>query len=147
MDNFKVKEIYEHRRQCLQRLAGTFGRGGIARVAREIDVEANYISRALYPPGRAGKKNIGDELVVKLNEKFPGWLNETFAVPGNHDIDTGAQEPNAPTYAHSNPTIAQVIALMELMDDGDQLKVLGLATHLELERSRAPDTFNERTGT
>ncbi|WP_146122119.1 hypothetical protein [Burkholderia multivorans] len=31
---------------------------------------------ALYPPGKNGRKRIGEETAELLSEKFPGWLSE-----------------------------------------------------------------------
>lgn len=49
-------------------------RGGIAKVARKLGVEPSYLQRCLYPPGKDGRKRIGDTMVLKISELFPGWL-------------------------------------------------------------------------
>ncbi|WP_261541420.1 hypothetical protein [Burkholderia multivorans] len=67
---------YEQRWRALVRLKDQLGRGGAAHIAREIGKEPNYISRALYPPGKNGRKRIGEETAELLSEKFPGWLSE-----------------------------------------------------------------------
>lgn len=71
MDKFEV------RRQALQRLVESIGHGGIARVAGRIGKEPNYVSRMLYPPGKPGKKRIGEDSVDALDAAFPGWLTTT----------------------------------------------------------------------
>lgn len=50
---------FEQRWRALVRLKDQLGRGGAAHIAREIGKEPNYISRALYPPGKDGRKRIG----------------------------------------------------------------------------------------
>lgn len=67
---------YEVRRMALKHLVDGIGRGGIARVAERIGKEPNYISRMLYPPGKPGKKRIGEDSVEALNDAFPEWLKE-----------------------------------------------------------------------
>ena len=76
MKNLPVEKVYEQRRQDLKRLIENMGRGSIAAIAKVIDVEPNYISRALYPPGKDGRKNIGDELVIKLDQHYPQWRQQ-----------------------------------------------------------------------
>jgi len=68
-----MEKIYESRRTDLKSMIDQMGRGAIAKVATDIEVDPNYLSRCLYPPGKKGKKNIGDEMVIKLNEKYPQW--------------------------------------------------------------------------
>jgi len=46
----------EKRRQALVRLKGQFGHGGIARIAKAIGKEPNYVSRMLYPSEKKGAK-------------------------------------------------------------------------------------------
>lgn len=69
MDKFEI------RRLALRRIVDQIGRGGIAQVARNIGREANYVSRMLYPEGKRGKKNIGDELIDAIEAAYPGWLD------------------------------------------------------------------------
>ncbi|MBS1143385.1 MAG: repressor [Proteobacteria bacterium] len=68
-----MEKTYEMRRQHLKTLVDKLGRGGIAAVAKKIDVNASYLSRCLYPPEKAGRKNIGDEIATRLDEHFPSW--------------------------------------------------------------------------
>lgn len=68
-----MEQIYEQRRKDLKAFVAKLGRGGIARISREAEIDASYLSRCLYPPGKDGKKNIGDEIVTKLNTHFPDW--------------------------------------------------------------------------
>ncbi|MDN7658467.1 hypothetical protein [Burkholderia cenocepacia] len=67
---------FEQRWRALVRLKDQLGRGGAAHIAREIGKEPNYISRALYPPGKEGRKRIGEDTAELLDAKFPGWMSE-----------------------------------------------------------------------
>lgn len=68
-----MEKTYESRRLALKALVEKNGRGAIASISKTIEVDASYLSRCLYPPGKAGRKNIGDEIATKLDEKFPRW--------------------------------------------------------------------------
>lgn len=61
---------FEQRWRALVRLKDQLGRGGAAHIAREIGKEPNYISRALYPPGKDGRKRIGEDTAELLDAKF-----------------------------------------------------------------------------
>ncbi|MBR8150025.1 hypothetical protein [Burkholderia vietnamiensis] len=79
---------FEQRWRALVRLKDQLGRGGAAHIAREIGKEPNYISRALYPPGKDGRKRIGEDTAELLDAKFPGWMSEqgwggSNATPGD----------------------------------------------------------------
>lgn len=64
---------YEQRRKALANLVENLGRGGISKIAVMIGKEANYVSRMLYPEGKAGRKRIGEDSVDALDQAFPGW--------------------------------------------------------------------------
>ncbi len=68
MDKFEI------RRAALRKLVDSFGRGGVAHVASKISRTDSYVSRMLYPQGKAGGKNIGEDLADALEREFPGWL-------------------------------------------------------------------------
>ena len=68
-----MEKIYEKRRTDLAAFIKSIGRGAIARISEAADIDASYLSRCLYPPGKAGKKNIGDEIAIKLDQHFPEW--------------------------------------------------------------------------
>lgn len=120
MKNFPVEKIYEQRRQDLKRLIEKMGRGSIASVAKTIDVEPNYISRALYPPGKDGKKNIGDELVIKLDRHYPEWRRRPLQ-KAEHCVE---QERAA-------YLVDELIKIVETLSNDDQQKLIGLATYLK----------------
>lgn len=73
---------FERRRLALKRLTDGIGRGGIARVAKAIGREANYVSRMLYPKGKEGRKNIGDDLIDAIENAYPGWLDDDAEIKG-----------------------------------------------------------------
>lgn len=68
-----MEEIYETRRIALKQMIESMGRGAITQVANRIGVDPSYVSRLLYEDGKKGKKNIGDEIVTKLDEHYPLW--------------------------------------------------------------------------
>lgn len=41
-----------------------------AAFAKIIEVDGSYVSRLLYPPGKAGRKNLGLDTMQKAREKF-----------------------------------------------------------------------------
>lgn len=88
-----MEQIYEKRRANLISLIKRLGHGGTAKIARGIGVDSSYLSRCTYPQGKPGKKNIGDEMVVKLNEKYPDWQSDAEGEAPN------CSEPTAPGYA------------------------------------------------
>ena len=45
MNNGHVEKTYEQRRAALKNLAAQFGYAAIAKIAKEIDVDASYLSR------------------------------------------------------------------------------------------------------
>lgn len=65
---------FEMRRMALKALVDDMGRGGRATVAAQIRKEPSYVSRLLYPPGKEGRKRIGDELVEAITRAYPHWL-------------------------------------------------------------------------
>lgn len=66
---------YEKRRMALQSLVDSLGRGAIASIATAIGKDASYVSRMLYPEGKAGRKRIGEDTEAEITEKFPNWLS------------------------------------------------------------------------
>jgi hypothetical protein len=84
-----MDEIYEERRLALKAMVDSMGRGAIVDIAKNIDVDQSYVSRCLYQPNKPGRKNIGDEMVVRLDEKYPGWRQSTtgFASAVQNDYE------------------------------------------------------------
>ncbi|WP_186163124.1 hypothetical protein [Burkholderia gladioli] len=90
---------FDQRWQALVRLRDRLGRGGAAHIAREIGKEPNYISRALYPPGKEGRKRIGEDTAELLDAKFPGWASQdgwdpTHSTSGMRPSSTEADKPS-----------------------------------------------------
>lgn len=115
---------YEIRRLALKELVDGIGRGGRTEVAKRIDKDPSYVSRLLYPPGKAGRKRIGDELLDALNKAYPTWLHGApqpghraapepvrAATPGGDYIafDLHARAPNS--HPEGMPPVAQRLEL------------------------------------
>lgn len=67
---------YEKRRLLLVAKIDEIGRGGIAKVAKQCDIDATYLSRLLYPEGKAGKKRIGEDIKEKLEKGIGNIFQE-----------------------------------------------------------------------
>lgn len=67
---------FEKRRFALKAIVDEMGRGGRATVAKQIGTSPSYIARLLYPPGKEGRKNIGDEMVDAITRVYPHWLEQ-----------------------------------------------------------------------
>ena len=72
---------YEKRRVALQKLVESIGKGAQAKISEEIGVSASYLSRMLYPEGKKGKKNIGEDTATSISEKYPQWMPLPAATP------------------------------------------------------------------
>jgi phage repressor protein C with HTH and peptisase S24 domain len=84
---------YETRRNLLQRLVDSFGRGGQRQVADKIGVEANYISRLLYPEGKSGKKRIGEDVWDKIVDAFPNFPSDVNSTQPNENAPASSLRP------------------------------------------------------
>lgn len=62
---------YEKRRLLLRSLVDGMGHGAITAIASGSGVDASYVSRMLYEPGRNGRKRIGEDVWDKLSSAFP----------------------------------------------------------------------------
>lgn len=67
---------YESRRLALVQLVKSQPRAGIATVAAKVGKDASYVSRLLYPPGKEGRKRIGEDVWDALIRAFPELLGE-----------------------------------------------------------------------
>ena len=105
-----LMDKYEFRRLAFQRLVDSLEPHGQAKIAKATGITANYLSRMLYQKGKPQKKNIGEDIVEKLTEHYPGWL----------DVDL--------TDVYENPFVArarterehkirEIIAMVREMDD------------------------------
>lgn len=86
----KDEAKFEARRAALQDLADGLGRGGIAHIAARIGKDASYVSRMLYPPGKPGRKRIGEDTVDDLNRAFPNWMR----IASSDNISPSMSAPN-----------------------------------------------------
>lgn len=69
MDKFEI------RRQLLQGLVDSLGRGAIAAIAKKIEKEPSYVSRMLYTEEKAGRKRIGEDTIELLAKAYPEVFN------------------------------------------------------------------------
>lgn len=93
---------FEQRRQALLALRAQLGHGAISQIASRIDVDPSYVSRMLYPEGKAGQKRIGEDNVERLNAAFPGWLEAETG-----ELTTAVSNAPPPGYVrleHLSPT-------------------------------------------
>ena len=124
-----MEEIYKQRREDLLALVKKLGRGSIARISREADIDASYLSRCLYEPPKKGYKNIGDEIVVKLDNKFPEWRgakqNEKIIYTSPNVIYVKTPPP---------PTVIEELVIIVGSISNDGVKALmSYAYHVEKE--------------
>lgn len=110
------------------------GRGGIAKVAKKLEVEPSYLQRCLYPPGKAGRKRIGDAMVIKLSKCFPEWIGQ----PTQAEEQTKVK----PLPKRYPKEIEAVIKLMLETDDIGRGMALGAVTialhsHKPIRKHRA----------
>jgi hypothetical protein len=92
---------YERRRQRVLELIKLRFEGRQARFAEAIGRDANYVSRMLYMPGKAGKKRIAEDMrdtIERACHLTPGWLDMD---PGTPVILDGAMVAAEPTAAYA----------------------------------------------
>lgn len=108
------------------------GRGGIAKVARRIGVEPSYLQRCLYEPGKEGRKRIGDKLIVKMNEHFPGWLQPGLLPLANtlSSLSTVESPVRLPVMNERERTIAEIVEILHKMSDKGLAVMLGRADEM-----------------
>src|SRR5574340_161187 len=85
---------YEHRRQRLGELLTIppyAGRGGQARLSAKTGVDASYISRLLYEPGKPGAKRLAEDTIEAI-EKGAGLPKGWFDM----QVGIGLEIPSAP---------------------------------------------------
>ena len=117
---------FEDRRHALKDLVATMGRGGIARIARETGIDASYLSRCLYPPGKPGRKNMGDDTVSALDKHFPNWRYQ--------QAPHIAKVMNSDEAAYS---LKEILEIASELNETDRQKLIGLATYLKNEEGNA----------
>lgn len=73
---------YERRRLRLAEIRDTRCNGKAVELARAIGREPSYVSRMLYPEGKAGKKRIADDMMEVIETAFSlprGWMDQVAA--------------------------------------------------------------------
>ncbi|GAO73352.1 S24 family peptidase [Comamonas sp. E6] len=89
-------DMYEQRRNALQRLVDSLGRGGIASIAQKIGKDASYVSRMLYPADKNGSKRIGEDTAVLLQGAFPTFFIGELALLGGGATPFGHEAASSP---------------------------------------------------
>lgn len=99
-------------------------------------IDATYISRMRYPPGKKGRKNVGPEQMARIQAAFdlpPGWFDMDLGalLPGNpygKPIGTGAKRQWPTDEAGSWPfqlvTFERLDALMQALSARDRAAML-----------------------
>lgn len=78
LDKISTMDKYEQRRLKLIEIRDRFCNGKAAELARRIEREPSYISRMLYPEGKAGRKRIADDMMEIIENAFSlprGWMD------------------------------------------------------------------------
>ncbi|POR52789.1 hypothetical protein B0G62_10486 [Paraburkholderia eburnea] len=105
--------------------------GSAAELARRIEREASYVTRMLYPPGKNGRKRIGEELVEIIETVFGkprGWLDS----PSDPDATAHASQS---TTSVLDPIESEILTLMKEMSTDEKNQLLGAAKMLLSSRS------------
>lgn len=78
------KELFEARRQRLLALLNSEDlQANRSLLAARLGISVSYVYRMLYPEGKAGKKNIGDDTVRLIAARFGGYsLDGTSSADG-----------------------------------------------------------------
>jgi hypothetical protein len=89
MSESAKRRRFEARRQRLQELIQARCGGRQADFARDTGIAPSSVSRMLYPEGKSGRKNIGEDTIAKIREVFadiaPGWFDSLPGAPGVKD--------------------------------------------------------------
>ena len=96
-DILRGMDKFERRRLRLLKLRDERCGGSGAEVARRIGREPSYVTRMLYPEGKAGKKRIADDMMEIIEKAFElprGWMDETeYATAEKPDLVNVAPTP------------------------------------------------------
>lgn len=90
---------FEHRRQRLLAVRDEELAGSTSALANKIGRSASYVSRMLYPEGKAGKKRIAEDMVEVIESSF-GWERGWMDADG----PIARARPTAPKQTTSSPT-------------------------------------------
>lgn len=92
--SFWTMDKYERRRLRLLALRDERCDGKSAVLARKIEREASYVTRMLYPEGKAGRKRISDDMMEIIEKAFDlprGWLDQTEYTPEAPHVATAGE--------------------------------------------------------
>ena len=99
-----MENDFAQRRKALQELVQSFGRGGIARLAKELDVNPTYVSRMLSSPDSKQHRQVTGDMVLKITAMYPYWL--TGNTHGTKETATARE---------SSPTERETKALADMI--------------------------------
>ena len=107
---------YEARRQRLRQLIDERCAGVSASFAKQIGRDASYVTRMLYPEGKAGRKRIADDMMEVIETAFGlprGWLDgierQAAYIPTNA-LRVAEPEPTAQLIAEHAAALAEQAA-------------------------------------
>ena len=87
---------YAIRREALRTLINNSYGGVKASFAKAADIDESYVSRLLYPDGKAGLKRIGEDTVEKISRIHPYWLKTATEIKATYDaLLQGSIKPEA----------------------------------------------------
>jgi len=136
-------EETEHWRQRLIELKQALG-ATQASMAKDMDVDASYFSRLLYPPGKSGRKNLGMD-TMRAARKAYGLSADWFDLPlgsalpsrqtrhGVSHLSTGVQRVAEQIRPYANPLVAwpfattshqRLQALLDSLDNATRTEAL-----------------------
>lgn len=67
-----TKKQRQERQAWIRSIIADRCNGVTATFARNIEKDASYVSRMLYPAGKAGAKGIGEDMVEAIRKAYPG---------------------------------------------------------------------------
>jgi phage repressor protein C with HTH and peptisase S24 domain len=75
----------DRRRQLLRALIDDKFEGVAARFANAVGITPSYVTRMLYPQGKAGAKGIGEDSIEKIEDalRIPGYFSGKTEAPTN----------------------------------------------------------------
>lgn len=138
---------YERRRLRLLELRDTRCNGKAATLARDIGRDASYVTRMLYPAGKAGKKRIADDMIEIIEAAFKlphGWLDQEPGTSDQKKYFAGAAA------IHEDESIRAVIELMEGTSEKTRIEIFGIVRNYLINvtsESGTPQKIIGRTGT
>lgn len=137
---------YERRRIRVQELIRLRFDSRQARFAEAIGRDANYVSRMLYAPGKAGKKRIAEDMRDAIEQAChltPGWLDMDPGTPIIADGAAVASEPQAsysssPDWPFDRVTPAQWATLTAADRAAVEAVIAAIVRHSTAPARRSP---------